>query len=107
MRKIHPNKRFSQLPLLSGRTSVNSILQNKIQHEQYLERRALRRIAELELQRKTLEFEKYQQQLQLEKSQNEMRWAHECHMMQMKEELQRQLIENNCAGVISMQPREM
>lgn len=72
---------------------MNTVLQNKIQQEQLLERRALRRIAELDLQRQTLEFEKFKWEYDKEKAQSEVRWAHECRMMQLKEEQQHQLTE--------------
>ena len=68
-----------------------------------MERRALRRIAELDLQRKTLEFEKFQWEYQKEKTQGEVRWAHECRMMQLKEEEQRRLIEQMCNRSIAEQ----
>lgn len=64
-------------------------------HEQYLERRAFRQTAELELRRKTLEFERFQWQYHIEKTQSEMRWAHECRMMQLKEEQLNQLIKQS------------
>ncbi|XP_058799169.1 putative mediator of RNA polymerase II transcription subunit 26 [Phymastichus coffea] len=90
-RRVH-SKRVSHMPLLSNHNSVNSFLNSKIQREQYLERLALRKIAELELQRKTLEFEKLKWEHTVEKTRNEMRWAHECRMMQLKEEYQQNLI---------------
>jgi len=64
-------------------------LQNKILQEQLLERRALRKVAELELRRKTLELERLQWQYQSDKIQNEVRWAHEMRMMQLREERER------------------
>ncbi|KAJ8679492.1 hypothetical protein QAD02_015279 [Eretmocerus hayati] len=87
------NGQYPHLPLSPGRPSADPILQHKIQNEQYLERRALRQIAELDLRRKTLELEKFQWEFQVEKTQNEMRWAHECRMMQLQEEHQRQIID--------------
>lgn len=100
LKKTYPNKRFSQLPLLSGKTSI---MQGRIQNEHYLEKRALRRIAELELQRKTLEYERSKWEFQKEKNQHEVRWSHECRMMQLKEEHQQKLIEQISNQTVSLQ----
>ncbi|KAG7208365.1 hypothetical protein KM043_014600 [Ampulex compressa] len=100
-RKSHAPKRISQWPLLSMRTSGYSPLQSKIYQEQLLEKRALRRVAELELRRKTLELERFQWEYEREKAQSEVRWAHETRMMQLKEERERQLIEQNRTRTIS------
>ncbi|XP_008555795.1 uncharacterized protein LOC103577077 [Microplitis demolitor] len=68
-----------------------SPLRNKILYEQLLERRAMRKIAELELKRKTLEYERYQFEYEREKTRGEIRWAHENRLMQIKEERERKL----------------
>ncbi|KAH0564196.1 uncharacterized protein LOC123272990 [Cotesia glomerata] len=69
----------------------SSPLKNKILHEQLLERRALRKIAEIELKRKTLELERSQYEFEQEKMCGEVRWAHEKRLMQYKEERERKL----------------
>lgn len=69
----------------------SSPLKNKILHEQLLERRALRKIAEIELKRKTLELERSQYEFEQEKICGEVRWAHEKRLMQYKEERERKL----------------
>ncbi|XP_014212256.1 uncharacterized protein LOC106642116 [Copidosoma floridanum] len=87
-RRVRSNRRSLQPPV---RTTYNSAVQNKIQHEQYLEKRALRRVAEIELQHKTLEYEKLKWEFENQKTQSEARWIHECRMMQLKELHQQQL----------------
>ncbi|XP_012283358.1 uncharacterized protein LOC105701297 [Orussus abietinus] len=92
-RKSQTPRRISQWPLISSRVTDCSPLQSKIYQEQLLERRALRRAAELELRRKTLEFERFQWEYERDKAHSDLRWAHETRMMQLKEERERQLIE--------------
>ncbi|KAH0953598.1 hypothetical protein HN011_012552 [Eciton burchellii] len=87
-RKSHNPRRIMQSwPFTSIRGYLP--LQNKIFQEQLLERRALRKVAELELRRKTLELERLQWQYQSDKIQSEVRWAHEMRMMQLREERER------------------
>lgn len=100
-RKSHAPRRISQWPLLSMRGTGYSPLQSKIFQEQLLERRALRRVAEIELRRKTLELERFQWEYERDKVQTEVRWAHETRMMQLKEEQERQLIEQNKSRIVS------
>ncbi|XP_033227098.1 uncharacterized protein LOC117179430 isoform X2 [Belonocnema kinseyi] len=97
-RKIYYPRRVSQWPLITQRAAPShSPLQSKIYQEQLLEKRALRRVAELELRRKTLEFERFQWEYERDKAQSDLKWAHENRMMQLKEERERQLIEQGRA----------
>ena len=99
-RKVFIPRRLSQWPVMTQRTTpTHSPLQSKIYQEQLLEKRALRRVAELELRRKTLEFEKFQWEYERDKAQSEFKWAHETRMMALKEERERQLIEQSRARV--------
>ncbi|XP_076754494.1 uncharacterized protein LOC143425512 [Xylocopa sonorina] len=100
-RKSYNPRRISQWPVSSVQTSDSSALQNKIYQEQLLERRALRRAAELEVQRKVLELERFRWEYERDKLQTEFRWAHETRMMQLKEERERQLIEQSRIGTVS------
>ncbi|KAL2737954.1 uncharacterized protein V1478_002040 [Vespula squamosa] len=90
-----PTRRISRWPLLSIRGAGYSPLQNKIYQEQLSESRALRKIAELELRRKTLELERFQWEFEKDKAQSEIRWAYEMRMMQLQEEHERKLIDQN------------
>ncbi|XP_003707173.3 uncharacterized protein LOC100877142 [Megachile rotundata] len=94
-RKSYNPRRISQWPISSMQTFDCSPFQSKICQEQLLERRALRRAAELEVRRKTLELERFQWEYERDKVQTEVRWAHETRMMQLKEERERQLIEQS------------
>lgn len=76
-------------------------MQSKIYQEQLLERRALRKVAELEAQRKALELERFQWEYERDKLQTEIRWAHETRMMQLKEDRERQLIDQSRTRTIS------
>ncbi|XP_043475473.1 uncharacterized protein LOC122507033 isoform X1 [Leptopilina heterotoma] len=99
-RKVYIPRRISQWPIMTPRVHSNhSPLQSKIYQEQLLEKRALRRIAELELRRKTMEFERFQWEYERDKAQSEVKWAHDTRMMQLKEERERQLIEQSRAGI--------
>lgn len=100
-RKSYNPRRISQWPISSMHTSDCSPLQSKIYQEQLLERRALRRAAELELRRKTLELERLQWEYERDKIQTEVRWAHETRMMQLKEEREKQAIEQSRTRTIS------
>ncbi|XP_003427117.2 uncharacterized protein LOC100678673 [Nasonia vitripennis] len=93
--KNHHSINSLQPPVSLPHTLTDYDLEKQILYEQYLERRAFRQTAELELQRKTLEFERFQWQYHIEKTQSEMRWAHECRMMQLKEEQLNQLIKQS------------
>ncbi|XP_051158841.1 uncharacterized protein LOC127280091 isoform X2 [Leptopilina boulardi] len=99
-RKVFIPRRISQWPVVTPRShSTHSPLQSKIYQEQLLEKRALRRIAELELRRKTMEFERFQWEYERDKAQSEVKWAHDTRMMQLKEERERQLIEQSRVGL--------
>ncbi|XP_034951084.1 uncharacterized protein [Chelonus insularis] len=91
--------RVSVNPLLQSVQTIpaspHSPLQTKILQEQLLERRAFRKIAELELRRKTLEFERFQWEYEHEKARAEKQWAHELRMMQLKEERERVIVQRD------------
>ncbi|XP_044016107.1 uncharacterized protein LOC122857794 isoform X2 [Aphidius gifuensis] len=74
-------------------TLGHSPLESRILQEKVLESRALRKIAELELQRKKLECERYQWEYERDKAQSEIRWEHETRMMEIKEEHEKKLIQ--------------
>ena len=88
-------RRISPWPLLPGKvaTSSPSPLQSKILQEQLLERRILRRVAELELRKKNLELERLQWEYDRDKAQSELKFAHEGRMMEMREERERRMLE--------------
>ncbi|KAF7383922.1 hypothetical protein HZH68_014679 [Vespula germanica] len=94
-KKSLPARRISRWPFLSIRDPGYSPLQSKIYQEQLLESRASRKIAELELRRKTLELERFQWEFERDKAQSEIRWAYEMRMMQLQEEHERKLIDQN------------
>ncbi|XP_050485534.1 uncharacterized protein LOC126871121 [Bombus huntii] len=98
-RKSYNPRRISAVS--SVQTSDCLPLQNKIYQEQLLERRALRRAAELEVQRKALELERFQWEYERDKLQTEVRWAHETRMMQLKEERERHLTEQSRIKTVS------
>ncbi|CAK9832045.1 hypothetical protein ANTRET_LOCUS8940 [Anthophora retusa] len=100
-RKSYNPRRLSQWPVSSARTSNCSPSQNKIYQEQLLERRALRKAAELEVQLKTLELQKFQWEYERDKLQTEVRWAHETRMMQLKEEREKQLTDQSKIMTVS------
>ncbi|OAD62950.1 hypothetical protein WN48_07196 [Eufriesea mexicana] len=100
-RKSYNPRRISQWPVSTVQTSDCSPLQSKIYQEQLLERRALRRAAELEVQRKALELERFQWEYERDKLQTEVRWAHETRMMQLKEDRERQLTEQTRIKTVS------
>lgn len=78
--------------------SSHSPLQTKILQEQLLERRALRKIAELDLRRKTIEFERYQYEYERDKTRADIKWAHESRMMQLREERERKSIQGSSSN---------
>lgn len=88
-------RKISPCSLVTMRPATISPLQSKIYQEQLLERRAARRTAELELRRKTLELERFQWEYERDKAHSELRWAHETRMMQLKEERERQIIDQS------------
>ncbi|XP_026669450.1 uncharacterized protein LOC108625150 [Ceratina calcarata] len=92
--KSYSPKEIFQWPV-SAQTYEPSSLRNKIYQEQLLEKCALRRAAELDVQRKMLELERFQWEYERDKLQTEVRWAHETRMMQFKEERERQLTEQS------------
>nr|XP_050864774.1 uncharacterized protein LOC127070622 [Vespula vulgaris]XP_050864775.1 uncharacterized protein LOC127070622 [Vespula vulgaris] len=94
-KKSLPARRISRWPFLSIRDPGYSPLQSKIYQEQLLESRTSRKIAELELRRKTLELERFQWEFERDKAQSEIRWAYEMRMMQLQEEHERKLIDQN------------
>lgn len=65
-----------------------------------MERRALRRLAELECRRKTLEMEKLEWEFQRDRAQSEVRWAHETRMMQLREEREQLEIEKSRTQIL-------
>ncbi|XP_012254843.2 uncharacterized protein LOC105685390 [Athalia rosae] len=89
------SRRLAPCSILSMRSATHSLLQNKIHQEELLEKRAARCTAELELRRKTLELERFQWEYERDKVQSELRWAHETRMMQLKEERERQIIDQS------------
>ncbi|KOX75730.1 hypothetical protein WN51_12057 [Melipona quadrifasciata] len=66
--------------------SSDSYLQNKTTGEDLFHKRAARKFAELEVQRKELELERLKWEFEKEKHQNEILWNHEVHMMYYKEQ---------------------
>ncbi|KOC67607.1 hypothetical protein WH47_10382 [Habropoda laboriosa] len=100
-RKSYNPRRLPQWPVSSTHTSDCSPLQNKIYQEQLLERRALRKSAELEVQCKALELQKFQWEYERDKLQTEVRWAHETRMMQLKEEREKQLTDYSRIKTVS------
>lgn len=74
-------------------TLGHSPLESRILQEKLLEKRAQRKIAELELRRKTLELERYTWEFERDKAQSEIRWEHETRMMEIKEEHEKKLIQ--------------
>ncbi|XP_046828689.1 uncharacterized protein LOC124428544 [Vespa crabro] len=94
-KKSLPTRRISRWPFLSIRGAGYSPLQSKIYQEQLLESQALRKIAELELRRKTLELERFQWEFERDKAQSEIRWAYEMRMMQLQEEHEKKLFDQN------------
>ncbi|XP_046466602.1 uncharacterized protein [Neodiprion pinetum] len=94
-RKTYGSKRISPCSLITRHSPGYFSLQNKIYQEQLLEKRAARRTAELELRRKTLELERFQWEYERDKAHSELRWAHETRMMQLKEERERQIIDQS------------
>lgn len=77
----------------SPRVARHSPLQTKILQEQLLERRAMRKLAELEMKRKTIEFERYQWEYERDKTRADLKWAHETRMMQLREEREQKLLQ--------------
>lgn len=94
-------RRISQLPIRPGRFSSYSLLQQKIQQEELMEKRALRQAAELQLERTKLELEKLKWEFEKEKYERDFRWAHECQMMQIREqqEIEMMRVNNSRDGV--------
>lgn len=77
-----------------------SHLQNKIAEEDLYHKKAVRKYAELEVQRKMLELEKLQWDYHKEKYQSEIRWAYELRMLQYKEQkIKRNLMEPNIPNI--------
>ncbi|KAK0089857.1 hypothetical protein PV326_004343 [Microctonus aethiopoides] len=79
------------------RVARHSPLQTKILQEQLLERRAMRKLAELEMKRKTIEFERYQWEYERDKTRADLKWAHETRMMQLREEREQKLLQETTA----------
>ncbi|XP_011314152.1 uncharacterized protein [Fopius arisanus] len=92
MNRSHTATSVSNLEPHLNQSGVHSPLQTKILQEQLLEKRAQRKIAELELRRKALELERYQWEYERDKARSEETWAHESRMMQLKEEREQRLM---------------
>lgn len=100
LRRSGLTRRMTQWPSLSARTATShSPLQSKILQEQLLERRIMRRVAELELRRKNLELERMQWEYERDKRQSDLQEAHEIRMLDIKEEREKQALEREMAGV--------
>lgn len=69
-------------------------MQNKISEEDLFHKKAARKYAEFEVQRKMLEIERLQWDFHKEQYQSEIRWSYELRMMQYNEQrVKRNLIE--------------
>lgn len=79
--------------LVPKSTTSYTPLQNKISQESLLEKRTMRKIAEIELKRKSLELDKAKWAFERQKIETEARWAHEVRLMEFKEEREKMSIE--------------
>ncbi|XP_015108659.1 uncharacterized protein LOC107035652 isoform X1 [Diachasma alloeum] len=92
LNRAHTATSVSTFEPTINQLGVHSPLQTKILQEQLLEKRAQRKIAELELRRKALELERYQWEYERDKARSDEIWAHESRMMQLKEEREQRLV---------------
>ncbi|CAD1479968.1 unnamed protein product, partial [Heterotrigona itama] len=79
----------------NGHKHSECYLINKMSEEDRLHKKASRKFAELELQRKQLEIQRSQWEFQRDKYQSEIRWAYDLRILQYREEqVKRSLICN-------------